>query len=97
MSRTEELYNQAVDEAMRQVEEMVREAFKQDSRLTDFVLAMGSATFSAKRIGIIDDNYTDKYPAIKPVFDFLDEWDDYLKLSGAGVWFKRDGSTLTDW
>lgn len=97
MSKVQKLYNQAVNEAMNEIEEMVKKAFIEDSRLTDFVMAMGSTTFHAKRRGIIDDTNTDKYPAIKPIFDFMDEWDEYLKLSGAGIWLKRDGTKLTNW
>ena len=97
MNNTEKLYNQTVKEALKTIENLVKIAFSEDTRLTDFVLAMGSYTFHAKRKGIIDHYDFDKYPAIRPVFEFIDEWDEYLKLSGAGIWFKSDGTKITDW
>lgn len=96
-NKTQELYDQTVEEALKHVESLVKQAFAEDSRITDFVLAMGSFTFSAKRKGIIDDSNYDDYPAIKPTMEFILEWDDYLRLSGAGIWLKRDGTKLTEW
>lgn len=96
-NKTQELYDKTVREALKHVEFLARQAFKEDSRITDCVMAMGSYTFYAKRKGIIDDYDFDKYPAIIPFLEFMDEWDEYLKLSGAGLWFKSDGTTLTDW
>lgn len=97
MSKTEKLYNQLQNVALSELESLVKQAFKDDSRLTDFVCAMGSTTFCAKKQGIIDDFDKYKYPAIKPTFDFIDKWDDILKLSGAGIWLKSDGTKLTHW
>jgi hypothetical protein len=97
MSKTQELYDQTVNEALREIERLARQAFKKDKRLVGCVVAMGSFMFKTRGGEIIDDSDEDEYPATQPFFEFMDEWDDYLKLSGAGRWFKSDGTTLTDW
>lgn len=96
MKKIEKLYNDLQEEALKEVERLVSQAFKEDKRLNDFVMAMGSVTFSAGE-DILDDLDCQEYPAMKKVFRFFDEWDRILKLSGSGIWIKRDGTKLTKW
>lgn len=83
--------------ALAELERIARRILRRNKRLDEFVMAMGSATFTIKnsreQIG-----YSWSMPKYaKPLFDFLDEWDRILRLSGTPMRFTADGAKRTNW
>lgn len=63
-------------------------------RYTEFVMAMGVATFTTTDNRIVG---VDEDPRFAELDRFLQYWDDMFKLTGNPVRFKHDGVRVTDW
>jgi hypothetical protein len=85
-------YTAACEEALRLVKiEALR--ILQRPGYKSFVLVMGFAGFE-KENGI--ENSLDTKGACK-LNSIIDEWDPYLRLTGAGIKMLSNGSVFTDW
>jgi hypothetical protein len=95
-------YDKACQLAIIEVEKLARKAMLKHKDLTEFIMGMGSWSFSKK--GLNGANYlthqvTDdsEYAHVKPLMDFIDEWDDVLKITGYPMRFTAKGKIITDW
>ena len=87
-------YTRARREALKHVEALARKILKQHPNLDEYVMAMGTAFFSdcyMETISVYDRAY------MRSLSKFLDEWDEYLKLTGEPMRFTADGKKMTDW
>ena len=78
------------------VVDMARNIMRTYSDLHEFVMAMGSAGFTAKNGEdvFLDDK---RYKALKPLDDFLAEWDSKFKITGSPMRFTCEGSIVRNW
>ena len=94
------------------VEKMARQILSEQRQLNEFVMAMGSYFFtykSKKRKGETLDPisskmnssynyyYIDTETFLKPLNDFISEWDSVLKITGEPMRFTAKGEKVTDW
>ncbi len=105
-------YYKACELASAKVEEMARQILSEHKELDEFIMAMGSYFFtykSKKRKNEYLSGYTQKMnsswnyyyedsePFLIPLNKFIDEWDNYLKITGDGMRFTATGVKVTDW
>ena len=93
-------YQAAETVALKLIEQRARKILKEHPKLKEFVMCMGSAQFTLKNRDVFDSysTYDDTYPRyLNPVFDLIDEWDRYLKLTGTPMRFTADGPKITNW
>lgn len=88
------LFQRAERLALQEVERRARKILAEHPVLDEFVMAMGTAFFNTKD-GRIVTNDDLKYLA--PVFDWIDEWDSELHLTGTPMRFTAKGKMVTDW
>ena len=100
------LYAEAEKLALEEVERMARNILAKHKTLDEFIMCMGSWCFSVRdglkmRTGYIytSSDYVDhtdlKY--LEPFARFMDQWDEYLKLTGTPMRFTATGKKITDW
>ncbi len=101
-------YEKAEKTASEVVEKMARQILREHPELNEFVMAMGTYFFTYKEGGNLDPisskmnssyNYVyyDTEPFLKPLNDFIGEWDSRLKITGDAMRFTADGIKVTDW
>jgi hypothetical protein len=101
-------YKKAEKAASEYVEKMARQILREHKELDEFVMAMGTYFFTYKKGGNLDPisskmnssyNYVyyDTEPFLKPLNDFISEWDSVLKITGDAMKFTADGIKITDW
>lgn len=101
-------YYKACEMASSKVEQMARTILRNHPHLDEFIMAMGSYSFTTKTGGNIDPissrmnssyNYVyyDTHKYLKPLNDFIGEWDQYLKITGEPMRFTATGKKITDW
>lgn len=96
----ESLYMQAFESAIELVELEARNILRKNKSLDEFVMAMGSASFTTKKkkgtpyYDIVD---LGKNPSFKRLNDFINQWDSYLKITGEAMRFTANGPKITDW
>ena len=99
----------AVDEMIR----LARNILKNHKRYDECIIAMGVIYFTIKGdknpcTNTVDLNketmdksfgytYSLTYKYLKPLADFISEWDGVLKLTGEGIRFRANGEIVTDW
>lgn len=88
-----QLYEKAVEEALRQVEAEARRILRRNQSMHEFVMAMGTFFFVTKK----GDHCRDDDPRFDELSDFIGKWDNYLKLTGTPMRFTAYGPTITDW
>lgn len=76
------------------VEEMARDILRRHKNLRRFVMAMGSCFFEDKDGNTIS-TYERSY--LKTFDDFLNVWDDRIKITGCPMHFTADGPKITNW
>lgn len=81
--------------ALHELERRARVAMRRDPSAVEFVMGMGAVFFRMKNGK--DADYTTSRPALRPVFDLLAEWDDYLHLTGTPMRFTADGPVIKEW
>lgn len=91
-----ELLDLATDKALAHVEKLARRILRRNKRLDYFLMAMGDAFFTVK--GKEDDNLgLDERKAFKELHEFIEEFDDFLGLTGTPMMFTATGPVVTDW
>ena len=94
-------YNKACELASLKVEQIARQILVEHKELDEFIMAMGSYFFTYKSKKRKDEHlsgYTeDSEPFLRPLNDFISEWDNYLKITGDAMRFTATGVKVTDW
>lgn len=101
-------YEKAGKTASEVVEKMARQILREHPELNEFVMAMGTYFFTYKDGGNLDTisskmnssyNYVyyDTEPFLKPLNNFISEWDSRLKITGDAMRFTANGIKVTDW
>lgn len=104
-----DLYKKSSDLAADVVEKMARKILTDHNELEEFIMAMGSYFFTYKD-GSADLQpmtqkmnkswnyyYEDSEPYLKPLNDFISEWDKRLKITGYAMRFTAKSEKITDW
>ena len=76
------------------VEATARSILRRNKTIKEFVMAMGSAFFYSRDGDVLE---LDDRKSFKPLKDFIEEWDDLLKITGEPMRFTADGPKVTDW
>ena len=104
-----EHYQIAMDKSSEVVEKMARQILIEHPELDEFIMAMGSYFFTykdskehlnpttQKMNSSYRYEYTDTEPFLKPMNDFIREWDGVLKITGDAMRFTATGDKITDW
>lgn len=104
-----DFYEKASDLASDIVEKMARKILTDHNELDEFIMAMGSYFFTYKEGGVdlqpitqkmnksFSYYYEDSEPYLKPLNDFIGEWDKRLKITGDAMRFTAKGQKITDW
>lgn len=105
-------YNKAFELASLKVEQIARQILVEHKELDEFIMGMGRYFFTYKSkkrkgehlSGYIEKMnksgryyYEDSEPFLKPLNEFISEWDDYLKITGDAMRFTATGVKVTDW
>lgn len=88
-------YMRSVNLALAEVERRARKLLNDHQNLDEFIMGMGIASFTVKGSEWSVDDTDLKY--LKPVLDFIRDWDEYLKLTGEPVRFTATGPRITSW
>ena len=92
--RVAEFYESACVAANGYVEELARKILAEHSTLDEFVMGMGIACFTDKKGDSLD---LEDRAYMKPLADFINEWDDFLKITGEPMRFTANGPRITNW
>lgn len=97
--RLDVLYTQAFVIGVKHVEKLAREILKTHPELSEFTMAMGAYCFSERRPAPATDIQLggEEREFFKPLFDFMNDWDRVLKLSGSPMRFTAEGPVVTEW
>ncbi len=90
----ETLINRAFDLGIDEIERRARKILAGHPNLVEFVMAMGGAIFTTK------DNQTlgtNEREYMKPVENFINEWDHSLHLTGHPMRFTATGPVVNEW
>ena len=91
-------YNKARQIALNLIVLRARRILKKHKNLKEFVMAMGSATFHDQKGDAVFNYTTGRGPIyMDPVYQLIEDWDDYLKLTGEPMRFCATGRILRDW
>lgn len=93
----EKLIREAKRLAIEHIEQKARQIMRTHPNLKEFVMAMGSATFTANVNGREELLSLDERIYFKSLNDFIEEWDDSIGLLGEPMRFTVDGPIITDW
>lgn len=95
------------NDAIHEVIVEARKIMAKHPHLVEFLMAMGTYYFIDNRgeiVSTLDEhrangNYVmrDSKAYFKKLNDFINEWDEILKLTGEGMRFKLIGKIVTDW
>ena len=80
--------------ALEWVENEARRLLKQNSWLTEFIMAMGGATFRTREDRLLD---VDMVTIADDLADFIRKFDDSLGITGEPMRFTKDGPKITVW
>lgn len=86
-------YEKAEKTASEVVEKMARKILQEHNELNEFVMGMGTYFFTLKD----GDNLDESSHILKPLDDFIGEWDSRLKITGEAMRFTVDGTKVTKW
>jgi hypothetical protein len=90
--QVEDFYNRADNIALHHVEALARKMLTENSKLSEFIMGMGTYYFT--HIGGTI-TYEEKY--YTELSDFIGEWDSIFKLTGNPMRFTATGQVETDW
>jgi hypothetical protein len=88
-------FNKATELALAEVRRLARKILQEHACLDEFIMAMGMATFSVK--GEVESLGTDERAYLRPLDEFLEVWDDELKLTGEPMRFTAYGPEINEW
>jgi hypothetical protein len=91
--KIQKLIDQAGQMAMEHVEFMARKILREHKNLNEFVMGMGTCFFSEGE----ENHRLETYAYMKPLEDFIDEWDETLGITGTPMRFTANGQKVTDW
>ena len=95
-------YQKAADMALAVVEKKARAILRQHSNLDEFIMCMGGWCFTRKDKDatgysmIIHESEKDEGPKyMAGLRKFIDEWDPYLRMTGAPMRFRAEGKWIS--
>lgn len=92
--RMKDQYDRLYHLGRTELERRVRFVLAGDNPAHEFIMAMGGASFSDQTGELLD--FSHEY--LDPVFDFLNEWDENLKLTGDPMRIKGfGGPVIKNW
>lgn len=104
---TQQYYDKAYNSALLYVEQLARKILREHPNLDEFIMAMGSYSFTCKAGNGISTwkeiykngsyTYTDSFLYFKPLNDFISEWDSVLKITGEPMRFTSNSEKITNW
>ena len=86
-------YHIALYEAKVIIENEARKILKSDDSLSEFIMGMGTWFFTSTN----DMRRIDNEDIAPELADFIDKWDDYLRLTGIPMRFTATGVVVTEW
>jgi hypothetical protein len=86
MNTIENHYNKAVSEALSLIEKKALVILQKHRNIHEFTMGMGAAFFT-NHIGAV----MEVRSYMRPVFNILNEWDEYLKLTGEFMTLTANG------
>jgi hypothetical protein len=91
--KIQKLFDQAGQLAIEHVEFAARKILREHKNLTEFVMGMGTCFFSEGKdtVGLEERAY------MKPLEEFICEWDEALGITGTPMRFTANGQRITDW
>jgi hypothetical protein len=91
--KIQKLVDQAGQMAIEYVEFLARKILREHPHLNEFVMAMGACFFTEGRntLGLEERAY------MKPLEDFIDEWNETFGITGCPMRFTANGQRITDW
>jgi hypothetical protein len=96
MNRKEKIsnyYNLAHNKAIELIIVCAKDIMKRNPEILEYCQAMGTWNFTELSGDFIDND--DK--RVKSISDIMDEWDEYLKLTGYPMRFTAKSEILTNW
>lgn len=90
-------YSRAVREACKVVELLARELLLANPDMDEFIMGMGRWMIVLKNGDYIHDEQQYKYPKLKRLNVFIDDWDKYLCITGCPIRFTAKGKAKYDW
>lgn len=100
-------YHQSAQIALDLVEKRARAILRQHPNLDEFIMGMGIWFFTRKvgtkdEKGIVIEEWMNNIvheplAYMKPVADLIDEWDEYLKITGEPMRFTANGPVVREW
>lgn len=81
--------------ALKFIEAEARKFLREHNNYNEFLMAMGQWFFTDKKGNVVDN---ERLPISANVLrDFIEEWDERLKLTGAPMRFTASGKMRRDW
>lgn len=93
-SKVKLYYDLACEHALGVVERMARDVLLTHPNVVEFVMAMGVYGFNDKQGDTVN---LDAFAYMRPLKEFIEAWDDVLKLSGTPMRFTATGDKRTEW
>lgn len=90
-------YKDLQDDALAEVERQARAILRRTATLDEFVMGMGTAFFtlrSGKPSTALENSDDHRIGVLR---DFIGEWDEVLRLTGAPMRFTARGEKITTW
>ena len=88
-----DVYAETVRAAVAETERRARLVLESHAGIREFCMSMGCWVFS----DLNDDEIDRNDPRLRSFAGFVDEWDEYLRITGTPVRFTRNGPRITDW
>ncbi len=80
------------------VEKMARKILKDNSHFHEFIMGMGSISFTFNSIDPTQDNTVelDEFEETSELNLFIEKWDDLLRITGTAMRFTANGPKITE-
>lgn len=90
----EKYYMKAFDTAIALIEQRARKILEHHPELKEFIMAMGTYCWTDSKGEIIMEDEDKKFSSIDKI---IEDWDEYLHLTGQPMRFTADGPKITEW
>lgn len=94
--KIDQVFSKAENMAIQYVQEEARRMMQQHEELDEFIMRMGTwffRTVDGEIVGFEDRSYIEKCDLTK----FIQDWDEYLRITGYAVRLKKNGPAITNW
>lgn len=91
INESNNILNEACVIAVSEIERLARIRLNNNKKLGEFIMAMGSYFFTLKNGEVVHDFKDKKIDSI------INEFDDFLKITGTPMRFTANGKKIEDW